>query len=373
MTDAVELARTLVRAETVNPPGNEAAAARIVAARLDAAGCEVVTQEVAPGRENVVARLRGRSDRPAICFTGHLDVVPVGDAEWTHEPFAGELDGDRLYGRGASDMKGGVAAIVVAVEQLATGWTGAGAGIEVVLTCGEETGCEGAKALASSGLLGEVGAMIVAEPTSNQPRIAHKGVLWLRAETEGTLAHGAAPELGENAIYPLAEAVARLSDFTFDIPSHPLLGEPTLSVGTFHSGANVNSVPDRAVAEIDVRTVPGFDRDAFVDVLAQHLGPAVTLTPLLELPAVETEPSDPWVVDVLDVLEAACGERPEPAGMRPFTDAAVLAPAYGDPPTIVCGPGESDQAHRTDEWCSTVRIEQAVDAYVDIARRRSVA
>jgi succinyl-diaminopimelate desuccinylase len=363
------LARALVRANTVNPPGGEDRIADLLGRRLQAAGLDVRLQKVEGGRTNVVARSPSRERRPALCLTGHLDVVPVGDAPWSVDPFGGEVRGDRLYGRGSSDMKGGVAAIVAAVEQLAGRWDAAEAGVEVVLTFGEETGCDGAKALARSDLLGEVGAVLVAEPTGNEPRIAHKGVLWLRAETVGQLAHGSAPTLGRNAIYPLAEGVARLAGFDFGVPGHPLLGRPSLSVGTFHGGANVNSVPDRAVAEIDVRTIPGLDDEVLIAALQDEVGPAVSLLPVLRLPAVETDPSAPWVAEACDVLEPLLGARPEPEGMGPFTDAAVLTPAYGGPPTIVCGPGESDQAHRTDEWCSIARIQQAVDAYAEIVSR----
>jgi succinyl-diaminopimelate desuccinylase len=368
-TSAVSLARTLIRADTVNPPGNEDVLARLLAARLSAAGLVVTTHELSPGRVGVVARAPSATQRPALCLTGHLDVVPVGENPWLHDPFGAHIDGDRLYGRGSSDMKGGVAAIVGAIEQFGGRWDNAEAGVEVVFTCGEETGCDGAKALAASGLLGEVGAVLVAEPTANQPRIAHKGVLWLLAEATGEAAHGSAPERGRNAILPLANAVADLDGMDFGVPEHALLGGPTVNVGTISGGVNVNSVPDRAVAELDVRLVPGLDPDRALAMLRERMGPAVELTPTLSLPAVATSADDPWVQQVLDVLEPLHGHRPEPAGISPFTDAAVLTPAYGGPPTIVCGPGEPDQAHRTDEWCSIRRIEQAVEAYAEIIRR----
>jgi succinyl-diaminopimelate desuccinylase len=363
------LAWILFRPDTVNPPGHVDGVAELLGRRLQNAGLDVRLQKVAPGLTNVVARSPSRGRGPALCLTGHLDVVPSGDAPWSVDPFGAELAGDRLYGRGSSDMKGGVAAIVAAVERLAGRWDAAEASVEVVLTFGEETGCDGAKALVHSDLLGEVGAVLVAEPTGNEPRIAHKGVLWLRAESTGRLAHGSAPEQGRNAILPLAEGVARLAGFDFGVPDHPLLGRPSLNVGTFHGGTNVNSVPDHAVAEIDVRTIPGLSDEVLITALQDEVGVAVSLLPVVQLPPVETEPEDPRVVEVCDVLKPLLGSRPEPAGMAPFTDAAVLTPAYGGPPTIVCGPGESDQAHRTDEWCSTARIEQAVEAYAEITRR----
>ena len=127
--------------------------------------------------------------------------MPLGRADWSRDAFAAEIDGDRLYGRGTSDMKGGTAAIVVAAERVAALGEGA-AGLELVLCAGEETGCEGALALAqASGALGQAGAVLVAEPTTNHPCVAHKGVVWADAVARGKTAHGSMPHLGENAIY----------------------------------------------------------------------------------------------------------------------------------------------------------------------------
>ena len=370
MNEPVLLAQSLVRAETVNPPGDELAAAALLAPRLEAAGFSTELHELAPGRPSLIARLAGGGDRPALCLTGHLDVVAVGGAAWSREPFGGELAEGRLHGRGSSDMKGGVAAIVVAAERLA-GSIGAraGAGLELVFTAGEETGCEGAARLADAGLLERAGAIVVAEPTSNQPCVAQKGVLWLEAEATGRSAHGSAPELGENAIYAMAEAIGRLRRFPIGDFHHPLLGRATLSVGTFHAGQNVNSVPDRALAGIDIRTVSGVDHERLRAELERCVGELVELTPMLSLAPVETDPDDSWVLEVLEALTPILGERPQPGALRPFTDAAVLKDAYGGPPTIICGPGEPGQAHQTDEWCSLARIEQAVEIYVELIRR----
>lgn len=359
-----DLTRELVALETVNPPGAEAPAAELLGARLEAAGFSVAYHELASGRPNVVARLEARAERPALAMTGHLDTVPLGRAAWSREPF-GELDGARLYGRGSSDMKGGVAAIVLAAERLAALGPGA-AGLEIVLCAGEETGCEGAVALAESpGALGEVGALLVAEPTGNVPCVAHKGVIWIEATTEGRSAHGSSPHLGVNAIYPLARAVAALDGLELQAAEHPLLGLPTLSVGTISGGVNVNSVPDGARAEIDVRTVPGLGADMVLTAIGSAAGPDVALATRIAFDPVVSDPDDPWVCEVHDVL----GGPREPRGLAYFTDASALTPAYGGVPTVVCGPGEAGQAHQTDEWAEVDKLEAALDAYVEIARR----
>ena len=365
----VELTQELVRTRTVNPPGDEEKAASLLGARLEAAGLEVASYEFEPGRTSLVARTRSRGERPALCLTGHLDTVPLGRADWSRDAFAAEIDGDRLYGRGTSDMKGGTAAIVVAAERIAALGEG-DAGLELVLCAGEETGCEGALALAQAeGALGPAGAVLVAEPTTNYPCVAHKGVVWADAVARGKTAHGSMPHLGENAIYKLARAVARLEDFALEADEHPLLGLPTVSLGTLSGGLNINSVPDYATAGIDVRTVPGMSGDDVLAALADRLGDEVELEPRVVLDAIDTDPADRWVREVFDVMGPLIGETPEPRGLAYFTDAAALAPAYGRPPTIICGPGDAEQAHRTDESCSVAALEASAEGLFEIARR----
>jgi succinyl-diaminopimelate desuccinylase len=365
----VDLTRELVATRTINPPGDEAGAASLLAARLEAAGFDVEAHEFAPGRRSLVARW-GASDRPALCLTGHLDTVPLGRADWSVDPFAGETEGDRLFGRGTSDMKGGTAAIVVAAERVAAIGGSPSAGLELVLCAGEETGCEGALALArADGALGRCGAVLVAEPTTNYPCVAHKGVVWADAVARGRTAHGSMPELGDNAVLKLARAVTTLDGFALAADEHPLLGRPTLSVGTFSGGININSVPDHATAGIDVRTVPGMSGDGVTAALRERLGDEVELEPRVALDPIDTDPEDPWVGEVFEAMAALIGERPEPRGLAYFTDAAALSPAYGRPPTIICGPGDAEQAHRTDESCSVSALELSAEGLFEIARR----
>ena len=351
---AATLALELVRLDTTS---SEAAAAELLSGRLEAAGLNVERYEHAPGRPSLVARIEGRADGPQLCMSGHLDTVGLGTADWSVSPF-GELRDGRLSGRGSSDMKGGVAAIVIAAERLAAGAQLHG-GLELVLTASEETGCEGAAHLARIGALGPVDGLLVAEPTRNVAHVAHKGVMRVRASTEGLAAHASTPHLGRNAIYPLTSAVARLADLDFGVGPDPLLGGPTLSVGTIAGGTAVNIVPDHAEAAIDVRTVPGMTTAQVLALLAGAAGSNVALESYLELAPVATDPNHPFAV--------LC--RAQPRGLPYFTDAAVLTPAYGDVPTVICGPGEPDQAHQADEWADSAMIDEAADMFTDIARR----
>ena len=365
--NAVALTQELVRIRTVNPLDPERPAAERAARLLEDAGWSVARHEFAPGRTSIVARREGPSDAPPLCLAGHLDTVPLGAVPWSHDPFAAEVAGDRLYGRGSSDMKSGVAAIVAAALQLSRAKL-RGRGLTVVLVAGEETGCEGAAHLSRTpSALGRASALLVAEPTGNQPVIGHKGALWLRARVRGVTAHGSMPERGVNAVVKAARAVLKLADLKFDVPPDPLLGPPTVNVGTFAGGLNINSVPDEAVIGIDLRTIPAQRHAQVRSELMQLLGPEVELLPVVDLEGVRTEESNPFVQAVIGSVREVTGEAPEAGSATYFTDASVLTPAYGGVPTVVLGPGEMALCHQTDEWCSVKKIEQAVDAYVRIA------
>jgi succinyl-diaminopimelate desuccinylase len=369
VADAVALTGDLVRFDTINPPGAEAACIQQVARLLEAAGFELGTYDFAPGRPSLVARIGGRADAPPLCFTGHVDTVPLGGQPWTRDPHAAEIAGGRLYGRGSTDMKSGLAAFVTAAIELAPHLART-AGVVLVITAGEETGCDGARHLIGlPGVLGRAGAIVVAEPTGNEPLVGHKGALWLQARTSGVAAHGSMPERGVNAISKAARAVTRLEQFTFDVPPHPVLGAATLNVGTIAGGINVNSVPDAATIGIDIRTIPGQRHAAVLQRLGAHLGREVTLAPFVDIEGIWTQPDDPWVQDVFDIVTPVLGERPAGRAAPYFTDVSLLAPAYGYPPSIVLGPGELALVHQTDEYCLVERIEQAVALYVGIAQR----
>ncbi len=367
--NAVELTRDLLRFNTINPPGDERACARHLGRLLEEAGFAVTYHEFGERRTSLIARLGASAGTPPLCFTGHIDTVALGARPWGHDPFAGEIADGRLYGRGSSDMKSGVAAFVVAALGLA-GKLSASPGLVLAITAGEETGSQGAWHLAGlGGTLGRAGAIVVAEPSCNYPFVGHKGALWLHARTTGVTAHGSTPERGVNAIYKAARAVGKLEQFRFDAAAHPVLGSPTLSVGTISGGLNINSVPDAATIGVDIRTVPGQKRGALVERLAAYLGEEVTLETVADLDVVWTDPASPWVQQVFDIVTPILGERPGVRAATYFTDASALTPAYGAPPTVILGPGEVALAHQTDEYCLVERIERAVELYVEIARR----
>ncbi|MBL4613585.1 MAG: M20/M25/M40 family metallo-hydrolase, partial [Magnetovibrio sp.] len=193
--DAVKLTQQLVRFNTISPDSNEQSCAEYIGKILEESGFRTSYHNFAPGRTSLVARIGEQSERPPLCFTGHIDTVPLGHKEWSVDPFAADIVDGKLYGRGTSDMKSGVAAFVTALTSIAQTLE-QGPGVVLVITAGEETGCEGAFHLVGlEGVLGAAGAIVVAEPTSNFPFVGHKGALWLEGEVDGVTAHGSMPDL----------------------------------------------------------------------------------------------------------------------------------------------------------------------------------
>lgn len=360
--EAIELARELIRVDTSNPPGSEQECADALGARLEAAGFSVGRYEYADRRTSLVARIGGDAEWLPLCFTGHLDVVPTGAVPWERDPFAGELDGDRIYGRGSSDMKSGVAAMVVAALRRAKRLARS-PGLTLVLTAGEETGCKGASDLARRGVLGSAGAIVIGEPTSNAPVVGHKGCLRCRCTTRGVAAHSSMPELGDNAIYKAARAISGLKHFDFAETDHPIMGQPTLVVSQVCGGMNINSVPDRTEFSVDVRTVPDQNLTRLLTRLHAALGTDVVIEPILEVPSMFTDANDRWIQSVFAVTREIAGIASAIRTGPYFTDGAVLCPAYGDPPTVILGPGEVAMAHQTDEYCLASRLVEAVAIY----------
>ncbi|MEM1369024.1 MAG: M20 family metallopeptidase [Cyanobacteria bacterium P01_H01_bin.15] len=364
LTNSINLTRDLLSFNTVNPPGEEQECARYLGQLLESAGFDVRYYEFAPQRTTIVARLGGISNRPPLCLTGHIDTVPLGAAAWNYDPFSGEIEGDKVYGRGSTDMKSGVAAMIAAATQTARLHT-LKTGLVVILTAGEETCCQGAYHLASlENILGEAGAIIVGEPTANYPWIGHKGAVRFEVRTKGITAHASMPDQGVNAVYKAARVVLQLQEFDFHINPHSILGKPTLNVGTISGGLNINSVPDECVIGVDLRTIPGQDHEEIHQQLQTYLGDDVEINLLNEVQSIATSEDDEWIQSVFDLVAPYLKTKPVAKGATFFTDASVFTPTFGNPPTIILGPGEPEMAHKTDEFCHISKIEESVEIYV---------
>ncbi|KRB52668.1 M20 family metallopeptidase [Phenylobacterium sp. Root700] len=365
--DAVELTRALIGYNTTNPPGREASCVLFVAGLLEAGGFAVEVQHFESDRANLIARWPGAdADAAPLVLTGHVDTVPLGVAPWSVDPFEGPIQNGKLYGRGASDMKSGVAAMVVAALRHTSSGPRLRRGLTLIFTSGEETGCAGALRLLEPGApdLGPASAMIVGEPTGNRISTGHKGCMAVRVHTAGVTAHSSMPHKGTNAIYRAAHGVSVIERHHLVADSDPLLGSPTINVGMIQGGMNYNSVPDAAEFTVDVRTTPAMVHDQLQASLHLALGADVSLERFVDMPPVRTDEADPFVRMAFAVSNQVLGRdaNPTPLGIPFFSDASVLTPKLGCP-TIILGPGEPDMAHQTDEYCRVDRLLAAVELY----------
>lgn len=369
MTRVLELLDELIRFRTVG--GGEGAAARHCAALAEEAGLATQLLAWEPGREQLLARTPG-ADGPPLTFTGHLDTVPAERADWSVDPYAAERDGDKVVGRGASDMKSGVAAALVAtVEHAARPHSCRG--VQLVFTAGEETGCTGLLGLGAPArdALARGGPLVVAEPTANELVLGHKGAHWMRLRATGRAAHGSAPELGDNAVVRLARAAVALHDHA-GWPRHDRFGPVTANVGVLRGGVAPNVVPDAAELLLDVRTVPGVDAGQLRAQVGLLAGERVDVADQVVLPPLDTGPEEPFVGMVRTALQAADLSDAVTPPARFFTDASVLAGLLGDDepaPTVVLGPGEPAQCHVVDEYCLAGRVEQSAAVYRELLER----
>jgi acetylornithine deacetylase len=373
--DAVALARVLVSIPSVNPRletggVGEGAVARQCARWLEGWGFEVAVSEVEPGRSNLVARMGGGA--PRVLLNGHLDTVGVGGM--TVPPFDAGVSEGRLIGRGACDMKGGVAAILSAAAALSrSGWDEGE--LLVALTADEEHASLGAMALVEAGLTADLA--VVCEPTGLAVAPAHKGFEWVDVEVKGRAAHGSRPDRGVDAIRHAARLLVALDDLEQELSArapHPLLGHGSLHAGTITGGRAPSVYPDLCSVVLERRLLPGEGAGTAV----QEIGELVERVRREALPELEVEvvgglfragTEVPVDHPLVEGLCRALRDRGLPDHVEPMTawvDAAVFNEA--GIPAVCFGPGSIENAHAADEWCPTSEIEIAARVLEDWMR-----
>ncbi|MDR1777499.1 MAG: M20/M25/M40 family metallo-hydrolase [Desulfovibrio sp.] len=353
------LASRLVRLGTTDE-GNEEEALRLPAEILEEAGFECSFDAYdpdRPDRRSLIARLNKSDDRPSLYFGGHIDTVPYGDGAWEQYPLSGAVRDGLLYGRGSCDMKGGVAALVCACAGMAPKL--GKRDLILHIYGGEERGCLGSlHATKRPEVFGNAGAGIIAEPTDLVAQVGHKGALWLEVETHGRAAHASMPEKGDNALLRLLSVADKLRGFRPDA-SHPWLGSGTFALTTLHAGKNCNSIPDKAMLTVDMRTVPGQDHAALFEYFQKLAGDGAQVRKTYDGLPVWTDPSSTWCARARARAGSISGRSTDISCARFFTDAASVKRLLPDLPLLILGPGQPENAHVRDETCP---VEQIVTA-----------
>jgi succinyl-diaminopimelate desuccinylase len=370
-SELVDLTIRLVQLPTENPPGNEKAAVPFLKSALSKMGFKTKTVLSPKRRWNIIAEKRWGKGGRAFIFNGHLDVVPAGDpSQWNYPPFQGKLYKGRIYGRGASDMKGGIASFLHALSMIHRSKIHLHQGTVILhLVSDEEShGHQGMGCLTQKGEI-KGDAALVGEPTDLHPVIAHKGALWLRISTLGKSAHSGKPHLGVNAIEKMMKLIHQIQSIPLE-REHPLLGKPTLNVGTIQGGTKINIVPDHCEIELDRRMLPNEKKEEIVREIKEILDSLRSQDPFFQYQLEEIDFAEPSEVNPeeeivrmgVEAIREVTGEKLPLRAFSGFTDSRYYI-NHCHIPTLILGPGDTNQIHTRDESVEVEALVQAAQIY----------
>ncbi len=375
----VDMTRELVRIRSVFDPetegANEEKVARFLASRLEEWGFSVVMEEVSPGRPNVIATIAGNEPGKTILFEGHTDVVTEGDPdEWEVDPFGGELKEGRIYGRGACDTKGNLAAMIFAAKALKDSRVPFKGRVMLCIPVDEEGMMEGIKHFIRRGWADSVDAAVICEPQENRICISQKGALRAILETEGKMAHGAMPFSGVNPNWAMAEFICALREVAEkEVRIHgedEYLGLPSITPTMVHSPSSgrgqLNVIPRQSLVGLDIRTIPAQDHQALKEALlslkeeiARKDGKVkMSLEFIEERPCTKTEKNEQIVHAASTAYQVVTGKHPVYDGVPGATDGTFLY-AWKGIPLVTTGAGKRDVPHQANEY---VDIDELVEA-----------
>jgi succinyl-diaminopimelate desuccinylase len=364
------LLKDMIATNSENPPGREDEVAKILRDHMEAHG--ISCKSIGPSKRPNLIFSSHDGEKGELVMHGHMDTVPIGNPEsWDYNPFASEIVEGLLYGRGACDMKGPVAALTETLIQYTE--EKHDKPLLVLTTSDEESGCSGAEEVAKSGELDGVKFGVCAEPTELQVLVGEKGIFWSKVIAEGKSAHGSRPEEGVNAVQLCMDALNAIVSEPYPYEQHDLLGAPTISIGMIQGGIKVNVVAAHCEAQVDMRTVKGQTPDSLLEqmnerIYAIGLSDRVRVEYIHGKPAVLT-PHDSEIVHVaVEQVEKITGNRPTLSSATYGTDCSVLQPKVGIL-NVICGPGSIEQAHQPNEFVKLDQVYQSVDVYLGIARK----
>jgi len=393
--ELVALCRQLIKIPSHKEvKGQEGEIAWFIKKTLEKENIDTEFQEVASGRCNVIAKIEGTGTGSSLLFNGHMDTVrPHGMTD----PYGAKVKGGRIWGRGAADMKAGLAGMMYTLMVLKRERIKLQGSLILAAVVGEENVSEGTQKLVMDGPLAEMA--IVGEPTSLSIVTAHRGIEWLEIKVKGKSAHAGVPERGVNAIVSAAKIIYTLEkklSFILSKKSHPLLGSPTFYVGKIRGGIRNSVVPELCTIQLDRRTIPGEKtpdvikeiQEIITEVKKRHaeIDAKVSAIPVgpesedelkqLEGQNIKVPPHEPMEISpeskIVTVLKEAIrqltGRKPQIKGMPGWTDAALLT-NMAKVPSVVFGPGDILQAHSNEEWVEIEELVQATRVYIYTALR----
>ncbi|WP_390407097.1 ArgE/DapE family deacylase [Lacticaseibacillus jixiensis] len=376
MDEDIKLLEDLIRVDSSTSHGNETGVAKILQAKLQAAGIQSQLINYAPGRDNLVAEINADAPGPVLGLTGHEDVVDPGDlSAWTHDPFDPWIDGDRLYGRGAEDMKPGLAALTLTLIRLKQ--AGFKHHVRLLATVGEEYGLLGAHQLTKLAYVDDLAGLIVGEGGDNALKWGHGGSYNYKVISHGRSAHSGNPAQGINALTKLAafyQAEAHLFD---DVPANPYIGKFVHSVTMLHGGTQINTIPDTAELRGNARPTPTFDNtqvtkrfEKLVSQLNQTGEGRLEFVPIHNIIPVTSDPNGKLLTTLRQAVKSVRGLDFTPIFTQGATDASAFVESPHHFDVVWYGPTADEGAtgHRIDEYVSITRFRQAQQIYEQVIR-----
>ncbi len=359
----IEFTQKLIQIQSTNPPGEERIIAEVINEKMKEIGLETKLISINEKRANVLGRIKGanRDRQIALLFSGHLDTVPPGKENWKYNPFSGEIIENKIYGCGASDMKGMLAAMIIAADALIKSKIQLDGDLIIAGTADEEVGQLGAKALIKDEWLKKVSAVLIGEPTNLDVVIAEKGAFWLEIITSGKTAHGSTPHLGINAIMKMNQLLNRIDKIKIEDRKHPLLGESTICITTIEGGVKINIVPDRCKITVDIRTIPGQSHEEILKqfrniFMKEKIKGQINI--INNRPPIETSKDELIVKTIFKIAKKITKKKVKLRGASYFTDGAIFVPQLKIP-MVICGGGDAKLAHSPNEY---IEIQKLIDA-----------
>jgi succinyl-diaminopimelate desuccinylase len=368
--EIIDFHRSFVKIPSVNPsftPPGEENAAQFLAEKMKEFGLKVEVDEYLPKRPNVYGKIEGKKGNRTLIFNSHMDVMPVGDVKnWKMDPFSGDIIEGRIYGRGACDAKGPLAAMVMAAKVLNDIGVELSGSLLVTAVSDEEVAQKGTLRMAEKGMRGNFA--VVGEPTGLNIGIAEKGNAYYEITVAGKSAHAAVPEVGINAIYKMAKIINEIEKHHFEIKTrkHQLLGCPSINVGTITGGDAPNAVPEKCTINVDRRYIPGEsgetakkELEQIIEVLKQRDPELkVEIKKTVDAEALETSEEEPIVKSLKDAGRMVTGQSTRTLGFPYASDGWILSNRL-NVPTVLFGPGNIDKAHKPNEF---VEIKELINA-----------
>lgn len=374
--EVVLLTQELVRINSCNPGPLEGAVGDFVFEWFQKQGISVERDEVAPGRNNIVARLDGEIADPALVFICHMDTVPIGE-DWVSDPFCPEIDGDRMSGRGSSDMKSGLAAAMVAFRDIAKSGKKPRHSFYCIASVDEESLMLGAEKAISSGYITANSWVLDAEPTDGYLKMAHKGKTWFQLTVHGIPAHASTPHTGADAIGAMAEIISGIRARIAKLPVHPVMGASSATFGLIEGGTSFNAVPERCTVGIDMRLVPPVTNQQTIDLVNEAVAEGTAKVPgsrcevevTAERPYVEQHDDSYLMAEMKRAIRTVTGKEPEMDFFPGYTDSAVAAAMTGNRNCMSYGPGIMGVTHRPNEYVQCSDIVRVARVLTQVAKQ----